>query len=149
MKLAEFKEKLAKDLQDKIINLSWKGDIRRAELEIHPTDIEEVGEYLLDKMKCRLIIATASQLKRDFTIYYHFSADRNGLILNVKVTLPFKYPVISSLANITSSANWIEREMHELYGIAFSNHPNMEKLISDGNWDEGVYPFRKDLDVKT
>jgi Ni,Fe-hydrogenase III component G len=33
--------------------------------------------------------------------------------------------------------------MHELLGITFLNHPEPEKLISDGNWAEGVYPYRK------
>jgi len=44
-----------------------------------------------------------------------------------------------------NASNWIEREMHELFGIDFINHPNQEKLISEGNWAEGVYPYRKDF----
>jgi NADH-quinone oxidoreductase subunit C len=43
------------------------------------------------------------------------------------------------------AANWFEREMHEIIGIHFLHHPNLEKLISDGNWAEGVYPYRRDM----
>jgi Ni,Fe-hydrogenase III component G len=35
--------------------------------------------------------------------------------------------------------------MHELFGINFLNHPNQDKLISEGNWAEGVYPYRKEF----
>jgi len=35
--------------------------------------------------------------------------------------------------------------MHELLGINFLNHPNQEKLLSEGNWAEGVYPLRKEF----
>jgi Ni,Fe-hydrogenase III component G len=61
------------------------------------------------------------------------------------VILPVKKPEIESLTCLLSGANWIEREMHELYGIVFLNHPEPEKLISEGNWAEGVYPYRREF----
>jgi len=82
------------------------------------------------------------QSKKGFEIYYHFSKDEIGFILNVHVILPEDKPEIESLANNFVAANWIEREMHELFGINFLNHPNPDKLISEGNWAEGVYPYR-------
>jgi len=57
--------------------------------------------------------------------------------------LPQEKPEIESLANMFSGANWIEREMREILGITFRNHPEPEKLLSEGNWAEGVYPYRK------
>jgi Ni,Fe-hydrogenase III component G len=36
--------------------------------------------------------------------------------------------------------------MHEILGIDFLHHPNLEKLISEGNWAEGVYPYRINRD---
>jgi len=63
--------------------------------------------------------------------------------MNLHVILPAEKPEIESLTGSFEGANWIEREMHEILGINFLNHPNLEKLISQGNWAEGVYPYRK------
>jgi NADH:ubiquinone oxidoreductase subunit C len=59
------------------------------------------------------------------------------------VSLDRKKPEIESLANLINAANWIEREIHELFGIKFINHPNLTKLISDGNWKEDDFPYAK------
>ncbi len=83
--------------------------------------------------------------KRGFEIHYHFSLDKTGLVLNVHIILDKIKPEVESLSNMFSASNWIEREMHELFGINFLNHPNQEKLISEGNWAEGVYPLRKEF----
>jgi len=115
---------------------------KRMLISIRPQNLVEVARYLFFDLNCRFIIASAVQTKQGFEIYYHFSFDANGLIINVHVVLPEKKPEIESLANLFVAANWIEREMHELFGIDFRNHPKMEKLISDGNWEEGIYPYR-------
>jgi NADH-quinone oxidoreductase subunit C len=93
----------------------------------------------------RFIIASALHTKRGFEIHYHFSEDATGLILNIHVILDKINPQIESLSNMFNASNWIEREMHELLGINFLNHPNQDKLISEGNWAEGVYPLRKEF----
>jgi NADH-quinone oxidoreductase subunit C len=93
----------------------------------------------------RFIIASALHSRKGFEIYYHFSMDSTGLVLNIQVVLPQENPEIESLSNMFSASNWIEREIHELFGISFRNHPNQEKLISEGNWAEGVYPYRKEF----
>lgn len=115
----------------------------RVTVEIEPTAILKVAEYLYRQVMFRFIIASAYHTKQGIEILYHFSDDESGNIINIHVILPEEKPEIESLANMLSGANWIEREMHELLGITFLNHPEPEKLISDGNWAEGVYPYRK------
>lgn len=115
----------------------------RLTVEIEPTAILKVAEYLYKQIRFRFIIASAFHTKQGFEILYHFSDDEAGNIINIHVILPEEKPEIESLANMLSGANWIEREMHEILGITFLNHPEPEKLISDGNWAEGVYPYRK------
>ena len=116
---------------------------RRVKVQIKPESIIKVGEYLYRHLMYRFIIASAFHTKQGFEIMYHFSNDKAGNVINIHVVLPFDKPEIESLANMFSGANWIEREMHEILGITFRNHPEPEKLISDGNWAEGVYPYRK------
>jgi Ni,Fe-hydrogenase III component G len=118
---------------------------RRITITINPDAIIRVAEYLYKSAGFRFIIASAIHTKRGFEIHYHFSKDSSGLILNLHVILDRNKPEIESLSNMYNASNWIEREMHELFGINFLNHPNQDKLISEGNWAEGVYPYRKDF----
>ncbi|MGE5348536.1 MAG: NADH-quinone oxidoreductase subunit C [Actinomycetota bacterium] len=118
---------------------------RRGIVSIRPSAILPVSEYLYKDEGFRFIIASALHTKRGFEIYYHFSLDTEGMILSLHVIIDNDKPQIESLSNMFSASNWIEREMHELFGIRFINHPNQEKLISEGNWADDVYPYRKDF----
>lgn len=115
----------------------------RVTIVIDPSAIVTVSNYLFRDLHFRFIIASALETERGIEIFYHFSEDITGLIVNVNVILNKEKPEIESLTFLFEAANWIEREMHEIIGVYFRNHPNLEKLISEGNWAEGVYPYRK------
>lgn len=136
--IAELEKVFKKDIN----HASYKSDIR-AVLTVTPDKITEIAGYLYTNLKFRFIIATALETDEGIEILYHFSLDQSGLVLNIRVVLDRKDPVIESLTGLFDAANWIEREMHELFGINFLHHPNLEKLISEGNWAEGVYPYRR------
>ncbi len=135
----------------KHIQAQFPGDVlntailkkNRVMVDIKPEAILKVAEHLYRETGYRFIIASAYHTKKGFEILYHFSDDIEGNIINIHVVLPQEKPEIESLANMLSGANWIEREMSELLGITFRNHPEPEKLLSEGNWAEGVYPYRK------
>ena len=137
-------EKLRESFTSDILEISVKNE-KRMIVSIRPDSIVNVADYLFRTEGFRFIIATALQSKRGFEIHYHFSKDDIGLILNIHVMLDMDNPQIESLSNMFNASNWIEREIHELFGINFLNHPNQEKLISEGNWSEGVYPMRKEF----
>ena len=138
--IEKFKEKFNSDILE-IITRNQK----RIVATINPGSLLSVADYLYKTAEFRFIIASALHTKRGFEIHYHFSKDEIGLILNIHVILRSDNPRVESLSNMFSASNWIEREMHELFGIDFLNHPNQEKLISEGNWAEGVYPYRKEF----
>jgi len=138
--LKSFKEKFSSDILETVVK-----NQKRVTISIKPDAMIRAAEYLYKTAGLRFIIASAVHTKRGFEIYYHFCKDSCGLILNMHVILDREKPEIESLSNMFSASNWIEREMHELFGINFLNHPNQEKLISEGNWAEGVYPYRKDF----
>ncbi len=137
-------EKLKVEFDSEIIEITEKNQ-KRIIIGIRPDSIIKVSDFLYKTEGFRFIIASAVHTKRGFEIHYHFSKDAVGLILNLHVILDKTNPQIESLSNMFNSSNWIEREMHELFGINFLNHPNQEKLISEGNWAEGVYPMRKEF----
>jgi len=137
-------EKLKERFGSAIIEVNTRNN-KRSVVTIDPGSLLKVAEYLYKEVGLRFIIASAIHTKRGFEIHYHFSCDETGLVLNIHVILNSEKPKIESLSNMFNASNWIEREMHELFGINFLNHPNQEKLISEGNWAEGVYPYRKEF----
>ena len=137
-------EKLKENFTSDIVEIIVKNE-KRMIVSISKDSIVDIADYLFRKEGFRFIIATALQSKKGFEIYYHFSKDTSGLVLNIHVKLDREIARIESLSNMFNASNWIEREMHELYGINFLNHPNQEKLISEGNWAEDVYPMRKEF----
>ena len=135
-------EELKKTYSKEILDTESRNE-RRLTLQIDPAAILSMSEHLFKELGFRFIIASALHTKRGFEIYYHFSYDPSGLILNLHVILDKVKPEIESLSNMFNASNWIEREMHELFGINFLNHPNLEQLLSEGNWAMGEYPYRK------
>jgi NADH-quinone oxidoreductase subunit C len=136
--IEKFKEKFNSDIVEVRIK-----NLKRIIVTIKPDSIINISAYLYREIGFRFIIASALHTKKGFEIHYHFSKDSDGLILNLHVILDKENPQIESLSNMFNASDWIEREMHELFGINFLNHPNPDKLISEGNWAEGVYPLRK------
>jgi len=135
-------DELRKTFSKAILDSEQRND-RRITLTIDPASILSMSEHLFKTLGYRFIIASALHTKRGFEIYYHFSMDTTGLVLNLHVILDRVKPEIESLSNMFEASNWIEREMHELFGINFLNHPNLEQLLSEGNWATGEYPYRK------
>jgi NADH-quinone oxidoreductase subunit C len=135
-------EELLKTFSKEILGSEVRND-RRVTLSIDPASLLPVAEHLFRTLGFRFIIASALHTRKGFEIYYHFSEDSSGLVLNLHVLLDPVKPEVGSLSNMFEASNWIEREMHELFGINFLNHPNLEALISEGNWATGEYPYRK------
>jgi NADH-quinone oxidoreductase subunit C len=138
--IEEFKAKFNSDILETVMK-----NQKRIIITMRSDSIINVATYLFKTAGFRFIIASALHTKKGFEIHYHFSKDSAGLILNIHVILDKDNPQIESLSNMFNASNWIEREMHELLGINFLNHPNQEKLISEGNWAEGIYPLRKEF----
>jgi Ni,Fe-hydrogenase III component G len=137
-------EELKRRFADNIIETAVRNS-RRFVVTINPKSLPVIAEYLYREAEMRFIIASAIHTRQGFEIHYHFSLDSAGIVLDLHVILDQEKPQIESLSNMFNASNWIEREMHELFGIDFINHPNQEKLISEGNWAEGVYPYRKEF----
>lgn len=102
----------------------------------------KAATFLYKELNFRFIIATGRDNDKTYEIVYHFSNDKTGLIANLRVNIPKSKPEIESLTSLFVAAEWIEREMHELLGITFLNHPNMRSLLSGENWEEGVHPYK-------
>ena len=77
-----------------------------------------------------------------FALVYQLYSYTNKQYLNIKVFLPLKTK-IESLTSIFINANWFEREIWDLFGIFFKNHPDLRRILTDYAF-EG-HPLRKDF----
>ena len=62
--------------------------------------------------------------------------------LMVKVILDRANPIMPSLSNIWRTADWLEREVFDMFGIKFTDHPDLRRILMPADWDG--YPLRKD-----
>lgn len=137
-------EEISNRFGDNMLNATAHNGVRIT-IDIHPASLVSLAEYFFREKGFRFIIASGLHTKQGFEIFYHFSNDGSGHVINLHVTLPHEQPEINSLTGIFPAANWIEREIHELLGINFKGHPNLEPLLSEDNWPQGTYPYRKDF----
>lgn len=77
-------------------------------------------------------------------IYQLHSIERNQR-LRCKCLLPGANPVIGSVTSVWRCADWYEREVFDLFGVRFTGHPNLKRILMPDDW-EG-HPLRKDFPV--
>jgi len=142
--MKEIINKVKKEFGKKILDVKIHNP-KRSYLTIEKKDLLAVADFMYNKMRCRFPIASGMDTGEDFEIIYHFSDDaKSGAMINLKVHLSYKKPEVESLTQVFAGAEWIEREIHELLGIDFLNHPNLIHLLLDDKWPKGKYPLRKD-----
>ncbi|MFN9489782.1 MAG: NADH-quinone oxidoreductase subunit C [Betaproteobacteria bacterium] len=81
-----------------------------------------------------------------FAAVYHLLSVRHNLRLRLRCFAPDDdFPVLPSVLPLWSSANWYEREAFDLYGIMFTGHPDLRRLLTDYGFVG--HPFRKDFPI--
>ena len=137
-KLDEIKARL----KDKISDW-YEHNPQRIYFSVDKKDIREAARVLFKDLGIRYVIASGTDTPQGFEILYHFSWDKTGQIISVRVLIEDKEnPQIDSLAVISPAFSWIEREMWEMLGINFIGHPNLTRLLLAEDWPEGVCPLR-------
>jgi NADH-quinone oxidoreductase subunit C len=111
-------------------------------------DIVSVMRFLRDDPRClfwSIIDITAVDWpgrERRFDVVYHLLSPRHNVRIRVKAEVAEAAPV-SSIIEVFPGADWFERETYDLYGIAFTGHPDMRRLLTDYGFDG--HPLRKDF----
>lgn len=78
-----------------------------------------------------------------FAVVYHLLSYTLNHRLRVKVMLDADYPVVDSVRSIWTGVDWFEREAFDMYGIMFSGHPDLRRILTDYGFVG--HPFRKDF----
>jgi NADH-quinone oxidoreductase subunit C len=111
-------------------------------------DIVAVVKFLRDDPRClfwSIIDVTAIDWpgrERRFDVVYHFLSPKQNQRIRVKVETDETTPV-PSIIDAFPGADWFEREVYDLYGVLFTGHPDMRRILTDYGF-EG-HPLRKDF----
>nr|WP_302981698.1 NADH-quinone oxidoreductase subunit C/D [Plesiomonas shigelloides] len=102
--------------------------------------------YDLHAVDERLRTHREQLVAQDFTVFYHLlSVERNSDVL-LKVALSEKSLTLPSITSIFSNANWYEREVWDLFGITFTGHPHLTRIMMPKSWQG--HPLRKDFPAR-
>jgi len=83
---------------------------------------------------------------KEFVIVYHLHSWTNNVRLRLKAYLPIAEPTIQTVTDIFLTANWIERETYDLFGISFIGHPNLKRILNEESMD--YFPMRKEYQLE-
>ena len=111
-------------------------------LDIDSTNLVAVCRFLRDQLGFDLLscISGADMLDHLETVY-HLRSTVRGQLLQLKVRLDHEQPEVDSVVSVWPTANWLERETYDMYGIKFTGHPDLRRMLLDDDF-EG-YPLLK------
>ncbi len=117
-------------------------------IETEPENIARVLYFLRDNTKCLfkqlidLFGIDYPERERRFEVVYNLLSLKYNRRLRVKVNLA-EDEVLPSVSEVYSAAGWFEREVFDMYGVRFANHPDLRRILTDYGF-EG-HPQRKDF----
>lgn len=116
---------------------------RRIDFWFDANDVIEVARTMFRELGARFVITTGIDTPAGFEILYHYAFDGQALLVTAHTRVPRDAPEIESITGVIRGAEWIEREIAELLGVRFLNHPRPKHLLLADDWPEGDYPLRR------
>ncbi|QHQ34604.1 NADH-quinone oxidoreductase subunit C [Algicella marina] len=144
--LIELSQSITIAQEEAVIDVSVLRD--ELTVTVSPSAIGEFVTFLKNDANCQfttLIDITAvdfPERERRFEVVYHFlSMTQNQ---RIRLKLPVREgEIVPSISEVHPSANWFEREVFDMYGIMFSGHPDLRRLLTDYGFRG--HPLRKDF----
>ncbi|MCV0369494.1 MULTISPECIES: NADH-quinone oxidoreductase subunit C [Filomicrobium] len=146
----ETNDDLGDYLNSKMVTALLSTNVAYGELTINIAreHILRVLKFLRDDARCRFEVLIdicgvdwPARANR-FDVVYHLLSPRNNQRIRVKLEVNETTPVLSAV-EVFSNADWYEREAYDMYGILFSGHPDLRRLLTDYGFQG--YPMRKDF----
>jgi len=128
--------------------LEWGVDRHELTLRVERPEIAKVLRLLRDDVQCQfsclIDIAGVDYPEREdrFDVVYHLLSPRQNTRIRVKLETD-EDNTVPSVIGIFPAANWFEREAFDLYGILFSGHPDLRRILTDYGFQG--HPLRKDF----
>lgn len=110
-------------------------------IDIAKKDLRNIINILRNEFKLHLSAIICIDLYKEFQIFYDF--EKNGFSIDLRINISKSVPSLPSIARIIPVANYFEREIMDLFGVIFEEHPQPERYILPKDWPEGNCPMKK------
>jgi len=139
------KERLAEHVKTLMPNAEINQGKKYVEITVPSADLFSAAKILRDNEEALfdfLIDISGVDYPTDMSVIYHLESSkfRHMIVLKTR-TSGRDNPVIDSVCGLWKSAELLEREVYDLLGIKFNNHPDLRRLFLDSSWG---FPLRKD-----
>ena len=144
--LTKVKEKLGSG----IISVDLSGDI--PSITVRVSEIYNVVDFLKNDNDCQFIFLTDlcgihfPDREDQLGVIYHLHNLKDNIRIRVKTFVPDNKPEVPTLTPLFESANWMERETFDFYGIVFTGHPNLKRILNVEYLD--FFPMRKEIPLE-
>ena len=128
--------------------LSWDVSHDELTVDVALSNIVGLVEFLKNDQTCKfstLVDITAvdyPERAKRFDVVYHFLSMYQNQRIRLRVSVR-EDEMVPSITSVHPSANWFEREVFDMYGILFSGHPDLRRILTDYGFRG--YPLRKDF----
>lgn len=130
--------------------VEWRGDLA---ITVKQGSLHEVARFLHDEpeLEFEYIVHVSSVDWPDdeerFEVVYEVYSIRRRQRIRLKTRVSESDPVVDSLTDIWKGADFMEREVYDMMGIRFRNHPDLRRVLLPDDYNEG-YPLRKDFPLQ-
>ncbi len=136
------------DTQDNILTIWVAGDSIAELLKFLKKEINRPFRMLydltaIDERKRR---KKPDQPDSDFTVVYYLTSFERNADIRIKIPLKGEFPPVRSITDIWPSANWYEREVFDMFGIRFTGHPDLRRILMPRSWKG--HPLRKEYPAR-
>ncbi len=128
--------------------LSWDVTHDELNVDVAPSNLVEFIEFLKADRSCQfstLVDITGvdyPERAKRFDVVYHFLSMYQNQRIRLRVSIR-EDDMVPSIVDVHPSANWFEREVFDMFGILFSGHPDLRRILTDYGFRG--YPLRKDF----
>ncbi|UWQ27427.1 NADH-quinone oxidoreductase subunit C [Leisingera sp. M523] len=128
--------------------VAWDVSFGELNIDVTPSNIAGLVEFLKSDQNCKfssLVDITAvdyPERAKRFDVVYHFLSMYRNQRIRLRAAVR-EDEMVPSIVDVHPSANWFEREVYDMFGILFSGHPDLRRILTDYGFRG--YPLRKDF----
>jgi len=142
--------KLKEKFGPQVMASDMTGDVPTITVDV--SEIYNVIDFLKNDTDCQFMFLTDlcgihfPDMEKQLGIIYHLHNLKDNIRIRVKTFVPENKPEVPTVTPLFESANWMERETYDFYGIIFTGHPNLKRILNVEYLD--FFPMRKEIPLE-